>query len=144
LDSTKNGVQAQIDAAVTPLKAKETTLNNRIINAELKAEAIAAGLQDPDLLPLIDRAAVKIGDDGELVGIKEAIDAFKAKKPEYFKQTRGGNPPAPPALPDPRRGQGNPPPPNPNPPPTNVKELDPKKYGEAKNALLGDLRRAAR
>src|SRR5579859_2190170 len=62
-----------------PIKEK---LESRIIQSELKAVAVAAGLKDLDLLPLIKRDAMKLDDDGNPVGIEEAVAAFKESKPD--------------------------------------------------------------
>ena len=61
------------------------TSNQRIIRAEMRAQASAAGLIDADVIALIDMATVKLDDKGDVVGAKEAVDAFKAAKPHFFK-----------------------------------------------------------
>lgn len=53
------------------------------MEAELKAVALAAGLADLDLLPLIRH-------DGTPAGIRASVEAFKAAKPAYFRQSMLG------------------------------------------------------
>jgi hypothetical protein len=112
------------------------------LDAEIRAAAVTAGLRDPDLVVLIDRAGVTIDDDGNVAGVQAAIDALKAKKPEYFQ----------PAAPAPRPGEridvrtGSPAPPAPpprpgsTPAPADVRTMPKKDYGAAKKAALAGLR----
>lgn len=58
-------------------------IEQKWVEAEMKAEAIAAGLKDLELTKLIDTSTVKVN-DGKIEGLKEAIEAFKTRKPEYF------------------------------------------------------------
>lgn len=87
--------------------AQQTTqvFKDRTRDAELRAAAIGEGLVDADLLPLIDKSKITVGDDGTVSGIVEAVAEFKAKKPSYF-----GTPSLQPALPR-RTGDPVPPPP---------------------------------
>lgn len=111
------------------------------IDAELRAAAQAAGLQDVDLigLPTFPRAMVKF-ENGAIVGIPEAIASFKAAKPAYF--TPAAAPPAP------RQPGGNPTPPppaNPNPPPADVRAIPKtpegrREYDAAKRQMISTLR----
>lgn len=66
----------------------QKSAHERVIQAELKAEAVAAGLNDLDLLKLIDTSSVKMDEKGQVVGLKEAISEFKTKKPAYFGSER--------------------------------------------------------
>lgn len=56
----------------------------RLIRAELKTEAIRAGIVDPDGLKLIDVSALKFNEDGEFEGATELISEFKRAKPWLF------------------------------------------------------------
>lgn len=108
-------------------------------DAELKAAAVAAGLTDVDLLPLIDRRLVKIDSaTGAITGIPEAIATFKTSKPTYFRDVATSPPPPPPRS---STGlQNPPPPPGPLPPVTDVKALSKQDYAVAKRAGLAGLR----
>ena len=62
----------------------KTTADLRIIRAELKAEAIKAGMIDMDGLKLIDTSTVTIGDDGEVKIPDGFFKAAKEAKPWLF------------------------------------------------------------
>lgn len=63
--------------------------NTRIINAEIKVAASAAGAHDPDaVLALIDREGIEIDDEGSVSGVKSALDLLLKAKP-YLKGTPG-------------------------------------------------------
>jgi hypothetical protein len=129
----------QVDAANAEITRLKTEADNRertareagntelqatrrqLIDAELKAAAIQAGLTDLDLLPLIDKKAVSYDPaTGTFTGISEAIAAGKTKKPDWFK------PAAAPAAAPVRASTGSPlPPPAPGaaPPTTSVRDI---------------------
>jgi hypothetical protein len=116
-------------------------VKQRAMDAELKAAAVTAGLRDPDLLPLIDRAGITIDDDGNVTGVQAAVDAFKAKKPEFF-QAPGPAPRASERV-DVRTGSPAPPAPQPGargPAPADVRTMPKDQYGPAKKAALASLR----
>lgn len=71
---------------------KITKLQGTLVNAELKAAAAAAGLVDMDLLhlPALDRTKISVDEDGNVTGVQEALDAFKAAKPDYFRVPAAG------------------------------------------------------
>jgi hypothetical protein len=56
---------------------------DRILRAELKVEAIKAGLLDLDMLKLIDLSKLSLKDDG-VDGLDEALAALKSSKPALF------------------------------------------------------------
>lgn len=60
--------------------------NDRIIRAELKAQAIAAGMHDLDGLKLADLASVTLDDNGDVVGAEDLIKQLKETKPYLFKE----------------------------------------------------------
>jgi hypothetical protein len=71
---------------------KITAAERRIIRAEVKALAIAAGLLDADDIDLIDLAALKIEND-KVIGAEKVVEDFKTAKPHKFvdpKNNRGG------------------------------------------------------
>jgi hypothetical protein len=134
--------QQRENAAREAGTATANKVKQRAMDAELKAAAVTAGLRDADLLPLIDRAGIAIDDDGNVTGVQAAVDAFKAKKPEFFQpatpsrgnervDVRTGSP-APPAPPP-----GN----NGNPAPPDVRTMPKGDYAKAKRAALAGLGR---
>lgn len=109
------------------------------MEAEIKAAALAAGLVDVDLVPLIRRDGVIVAADGSITGIPEAIAAFKTSKPSYF---RDGTPATPQGPPAPRApGAPGAPAANPSPPLANVKDMPKADYEAMKRQTVRDLRR---
>lgn len=88
--------KAQTDAD-EKVKQKHTESEQRIIRAELKAEAIKAGMVDLDGLKLADLSAVKIDEQGNVVGAEELLKSLKESKPYLFKEvsstSHAGDPP---------------------------------------------------
>ncbi len=84
------------DAKATITQAQQAA-NERIIRAELKAEAVKAGVVDLDVLKLVDLSKLKINDQGEVEGGAELITALKESKPHFFgtpnSTEQGGKPP---------------------------------------------------
>lgn len=100
--------QAEADARIakvtadadTKVKETHTASEQRIIRAELKAEAIKAGMVDMDGLKLADLSTIKIDEKtGEVIGGEDLMKALKESKPYLFKEatssTNTGNPPPP-------------------------------------------------
>lgn len=75
------------DEADAKTKEAETKANERIIRAELKAEAIKAGMVDLDGLKLADLSTVKLNEAGEVEGAAELMEALKKSKPFLFGST---------------------------------------------------------
>ena len=59
-------------------------LETRVITAELKVEAIRAGMIDLDGLKLIDRAPLRLNERGEVDGVSELMNNLKRTKPWMF------------------------------------------------------------
>jgi hypothetical protein len=82
--------KADADAAKTAAEGRvaelTTAANVRIVRAELRAEAIRAGIVDLDGLALLDpeKSGVKLADDGSVTGAAEALAALKQAKPYLF------------------------------------------------------------
>lgn len=62
----------------------EATTNARLIRAELKAEAVRAGMVDLDGLKLMDTANLKLNEGGEVEGASGLIKEFRKLKPWLF------------------------------------------------------------
>lgn len=136
--------KAAADAAIAAAKAAEekaaadaeaakaaatTSANDRIIRAELKAEAIKAGMVDLDGLKLADLSAVKLDDAGNVTGAAEMLAALKEAKPYLFT-----------AAPV-HSSQPNPPPPAPGTVPAKTaREMTKEEYEAAKRAAIAASR----
>lgn len=130
--------EGKVTTEVGKVTEKLTKLQLRLVDAELKAGAAAAGLRDQDLLlhPLLDRTKVMLSEDGTVTGIEAAFADLKTKKPEWF-----GTGPATPTSARPPTGGPAPAPGTTTPPVTNVREFKtPAEY----NAFKQDLRRQLR
>jgi len=155
LASHKTEVDSKVQTEVGKVTAKLTKLQEKLINAELRAKAKELGLKDVDLLlhPLLDRTKIKLGDDDEVTGIKEAFDDLKVKKPEWFETTAtsagtsgatggtGGGTTTPPvktgaAAPPAAGGTGGA-------SAIDVRKMTPEQYTAHKKALMRDLRTTA-
>ena len=104
--------------------AAEQAANDRIIRAELKAEAIKAGMVDLDGLKLADLTSVKLDDQGNVTGAAEMLTALKESKPYLFT-----------AAPV-HSSQPNPPPPAPKPgDKKSAKDMTPEEFAAARRAI---------
>lgn len=128
--------EARVQTAQSASNVERDQIRTRLIDAELKAAAVSAGLVDPDLLPLIPKGAITFQPDGSILGIPEAVADFKSKKPTYFRAAEAPPAPAP-------RITGSPTPapaPNPLAPVTTVASMPKADYDTAKRAALRSLR----
>ncbi|MEH7223862.1 scaffolding protein [Bacillus sp. JJ1566] len=88
--------QVDVDAVVEAklkeqLKAEQDKTFKRLVNAEVKVQANELGFADwEDALALADLTQVKEDEKGNIVGVKEALEALKTKKPHLLKQ-QGSN-----------------------------------------------------
>ncbi|WP_137010141.1 phage scaffolding protein [Aquitalea aquatilis] len=96
--------------------------DQRVLRAELKGEAVKAGLVDLDQLQLLDLSGVKLT-NGKLEGADALFTSLKESKPYLF-----GQPPSNSSNPQ------NPPPANP-PAAKKASEMTPEEYAKAKAEL---------
>jgi hypothetical protein len=75
---------ARLAALEQKLAQVEAETEARLIRAELKAEAVRAGMVDLDGLKLIDTASVKLSDAGEVEGAAGLMRELKRAKPWLF------------------------------------------------------------
>ena len=133
VQEVRDAAARQVEEAEARLASVNQKIKNRTAQEALRAQAVAAGIVDEDLLPLIDRAAVAVDDEGNVTGAAEAVAAFKAKKPEFFRTAQQGPSNISGETPRPQRSGGfNAPAPNPNPPPASVTTLEPAAYNDRK------------
>ena len=100
----QNGVSVEeITRLVTDYKAKQATAippdvqqridermrtaDNRLISAEVRAVGTELNIIDIDAaFALMDKSGVKVGDDGSVTGVKEALEALATARPWLVKQ----------------------------------------------------------
>lgn len=111
--------KAQTREEVLAEASKEA--DKRVMQAELKGEAVKAGLIDLDQLKLLDLSAVTLK-DGKLEGAEALFEGLKTSKPYLFgeKQSTSTTETPPPANP---------------PAPKSAKDMTPEEYAAAKAAL---------
>ncbi|WP_428533502.1 hypothetical protein [Rhodopila sp.] len=56
----------------------------RLVLANLRTEAVRAGMIDLDGLKLVDLSTVRLGNDDKIVGARKLMDDFKRNKPWLF------------------------------------------------------------
>lgn len=85
------------EASTKATQAEERAINAqekadaRIINTEIKSIARSLSANDPtDILALLDKSSVTIDENGDVVGIEDAVKALKEAKPWMFKQASVG------------------------------------------------------
>lgn len=103
-------LQAELEAAKQAKEAADNarnqaldTANKRAIRAEFKLAAAGANIRTDaldDAYTLVDKAGISVDDEGNVVGVKEALEALVASKP-YLVATE-------PAKPKPIGGPNNP------------------------------------
>lgn len=71
-------------STVNNLSKEKQLIRDRYVEAEVKAAAVAAGISDPDLVKLIAKDKIAVGDDFSITGVDETIQEFKATKPHFF------------------------------------------------------------
>ena len=104
------------------VSAANKAANDRIIRAELKAEAIKAGLVDMDALKLADLTKVTLKDDGTVEGAEALFADLKKAKPYLFGSVNSSSTQKAPATGDPA--------------PKSVKDLSKADYEKAKREAI--------
>lgn len=94
-------LRSRADALERQLVEVQRQTEVRIVHAELKAEAIRAGIVDPDGLKLLDTSNAKLNKDGEVEGASILIAELKRAKPWLFGglSSSSSSSLAPPAIP---------------------------------------------
>jgi len=85
------------------LAETERETRGRIVRAELKVEAVRAGMVDLDGLKLVDIKDVELTSDGELANAAALMTHLKRVKPWLFGGTSSSSPASPPPAQPPRQ-----------------------------------------
>ena len=135
-DESEKLIQTQTDT----LKKTASTLEVRVVESELKAAAIAAGIRDLDLLgtKLLDRSGIKLDESGNVVGVEEALTKFKESKPEWFKDAASSEPPKS-AAPAKKPGSSEPPPQPAKTEKVDVRKMSAAEYAAWKKSYMASL-----
>lgn len=100
-DDHKTAAEKAAQDADGRVKEANTAAEQRVIRAELKAEALKAGMVDLDGLKLADLSKIKINDAGEVEGASELMEELKKAKPYLFGTTQNSSTPGTPPNPKP-------------------------------------------
>lgn len=105
-DADPDGIaelRSRAEALERQLTALQQEAQTRLIHAELKAEALRAGIIDLDGLKLLDTGALKLDASGEVEGGAQAVAALKRAKPWLFGAASSSSPAKPPPAQAPRQ-----------------------------------------
>jgi hypothetical protein len=80
----------------TELSEVRRTANERVVRAELRAEAIRMGMIDLDGLKLLDLANISVDEDGSCRDASVAMENLKQRKPWLFGRASSATPASPP------------------------------------------------
>jgi hypothetical protein len=76
--------QARAEIAEAALAAAQAQVNEKLVRAALKAEAIRAGMVDLDGLKLLDLDQIAVDQNGDIVEISAIFGKLKRAKPWLF------------------------------------------------------------
>jgi hypothetical protein len=89
-------LRARAEMLERRLVSTEQEIRARMVQAELKVEALRAGIVDLDGLKLLDPSAVEISEDGEVKNATDVITQLRRAKPWLFgggSSSSSANPP---------------------------------------------------
>jgi hypothetical protein len=95
-DSSVDALRARADAMEQRLRQAITTQQEVLLRAELKVEAVRAGMIDLDGLKLVDTTGLNLGENGEIEGGRSVMQKLRRSKPWLFGQASSSNPGLPP------------------------------------------------
>ncbi len=95
--------QVRAESAEAALSRVQAETEARVIRAELKAEAIRAGMVDLDGLKLIDMSEIRLTDAGEVNDAAALLARLKRGKPWLFGAGQSSSVAANPPRPEPPR-----------------------------------------
>ncbi len=93
---TQDDIAARAAALEKRIAEIEAASNARLIRSELKGEALRAGMVDLDGLKLVDSAALKINEQGEVEGVAALMTQLRRSKPWLFGSASSSSPATPP------------------------------------------------
>lgn len=83
-DISEETLQSRLEQLERENTAVRTAANKRVILAEMKVEAIRAGMVDLDGLAFVDLNRVRIEDNGDVAGTSALIAELRQMKPWLF------------------------------------------------------------
>jgi hypothetical protein len=95
--------QSRAEVAETALARIREETATRLIRAELKAEALRAGMVDLDGLKLLNMEDIKLSDAGEIENAADHLQKLKRAKPWLFSNLASSSSATNPPRPEPAR-----------------------------------------
>ena len=89
-------LRARADRLERELLDMGTAARERLVRAELRMEAVKAGMIDLDGLKLADLAQVSVGEDGEVQGGAALMNRLRGEKPWLFTRSSSSSTASPP------------------------------------------------
>ncbi len=102
-DNIVDELRARAELLERKLTEFQQQSDNRLIRAEMKAEAIRAGMIDLDGLKLVDMSSIQLNEKGEIDDASGIMTRFKKAKPWLFSLPSSSNPISPPLAQPPRQ-----------------------------------------
>ena len=96
-------LRARTDALELQLSTTQTETEARLVRAELKVEAVRAGMIDLDGLKLVDFTHLKLSKSGELENAGTIMTRLRQAKPWLFGTSSSSSPASPPPAQPPRK-----------------------------------------
>jgi hypothetical protein len=81
-------VNSELSSRLAQIEKSQKVSEQKRLEAEIKALALSEGLQDMDMVKLMDLSSVAISDAGDVVGVYEAVSSLKEKKPYLFEKEK--------------------------------------------------------
>jgi len=103
LESTKRELEEKLSSERVSYQEELSKARQDKLTAKLETAAVAAGIRDLDLIKLVDSSLIKVGEDGSIRGINEAIEALKETKPFLFGEEKKSSSTANPTSPKPSK-----------------------------------------
>jgi len=97
-ENDTEALRARADELEKKLQHILVTHRAQLLNAELRAEAIRAGMIDLDGLKLVDTGEMVVADDGRVDGAAEMMKGLRARKPWLFGERHSSSPGTPPPV----------------------------------------------
>lgn len=89
-------LRAKADRLEKELLDMSNASRERLVHAELRVEAVRAGMIDLDGLKLANLAQVSVGEDGEVQGGAALMDRLRGEKPWLFTRANSSSTASPP------------------------------------------------
>lgn len=136
-EEAEKAKQRTVEEQLASMKDSLSQADRRYILAEARATAIAAGLLDPKYIRYFDAADLSIDNNGNVKGLAEKIEAWKADSPVFFRDAKDGDGDgnADDVAPRDAGGRFTRPDPKPKAKPVDASVLDSKAFAELENSL---------